>query len=127
MNQLPDDPKLTNFLQQYRPPTPPAAPDLEDRVLQLIAATEPDTTSPIPTHRAGVVHLLRRSHPQWLVSAGIAASLIVGFGGYRWLMPSQPNAADMASLEAFIEASWQNTVNNNSEGEMFPISDSTTN
>ncbi len=97
-----DDRPLADFLQQHRPPVPPAHPDLEDRLLAAVLDTPP-----------GVPGSVRRPMVQrrvlWVFPAAIAAGL-VALVSYPTLFPPQPSEAQLAELETFIESTWQGTV-----------------
>jgi hypothetical protein len=116
MIQPPDDPKLTHFLQQHRPPVPPPAPNLEDRILAAVSQTQPERSP-----------LRLRVMPNWAVPGAIAASVLVAIAGYRLLQPANPTIAEQQAIESFIEASWQGALNDSSEDDIFPSTDSDTN
>ncbi|WP_421659285.1 hypothetical protein [Leptothermofonsia sp. ETS-13] len=104
-----DDRDLINFLQQHRPQPPAAPPDLEERILHAIEHSG---------HRQ--VQRRRWYRSPWLPTA-IAASLIAGLlGGYRTIVPSRPSPAQLEALEAFIETTWEASVNDDTEDE-WPI------
>ena len=95
-HQSPDDPELVSFLKRYRSLPPPASTALEDRI---ISATQ--------ANRVGrVVGPVR----WWVASGAVAAGLVAAVSVYRALQPVPPNSADVASLEAFMESSWLNSV-----------------
>lgn len=120
MIQPPDDDpkltKLTDFLQQHRPPVPPPNPDLEDRILAAVSQTQPERSPP----RRWVL-------PRWYVPGAIAASLLVAIAGYQLLQPTNSMIAEQQAIESFIEASWQGALNDSSEDDIFPPTDSDTN
>ncbi|MBP0028506.1 hypothetical protein [Roseofilum sp. Guam] len=95
------DDRLVEFLHHYRPCPPPETRGLEEQILQDIQSLHPET--PISRKRRKV----------WVVGA-IAASLVLGMGGYaRWStqMASQPlSEEEIASLDQFLQATWQETV-----------------
>ncbi|BAY22980.1 hypothetical protein NIES2100_27440 [Calothrix sp. NIES-2100] len=96
MTQFPhDDQDLVNFLREHRPPVPPASPDLEQQILQQIPAS--------------VVKPQRHLGRLWLVSPVVAASLVAAVVSYRVLVPPKPSAAELATLESFMESNWQST------------------
>ena len=96
MTQFPhDDQDLVNFLREHRPPVPPAAPDLEQKILQQM--------------QASVVKPQRHRVRLWLVSPLVAASLVAAVVSYRVLVPAKPSAVELATLESFIESNWQST------------------
>jgi len=96
-----EDRSLTDFLKQHRPPVPPAAADLEDRLMAAVM----DTPVQVPTAQR------QQSYRRvlWLVPSAIAAGL-VAIVGYQTLVPPQPTEAELAELETFIESTWQGTL-----------------
>lgn len=109
MNQ-PDDDQLVEFLRRYRSEPPSASPDLEDRILSAIAP------APIP---------IRRRERTWFPAA-IAATLVAGLLGYHLWSPTTPTSAELASLEGFMQGTWQDTVNESSDIDWTLITDSNT-
>ncbi|AFY31199.1 hypothetical protein [Calothrix sp. PCC 7507] len=102
MNQFPNDDKdLVNFLRQHRPQVPPAAANLEQQILQQVQASS--------------VQSRRQRSPFWLVPPMIAAGLLATVVIHRSLVPAQPSAAELASLETFIENNWQGTLSEHTE------------
>lgn len=100
MTQLPpDDHQWKEFLRQHRPVPPPAAPELEDRLMQAIEK------SPI-------------NRRLWAVPPALAAGLLMAWSGYRTLIPLPPSS-NPASLEAFLETNWNSVV-----GDTLPSSHS---
>jgi RNA polymerase sigma-70 factor (ECF subfamily) len=97
------DSNLVNFLCQHRPQVPPAAPDLEQQILQKVKVYRLPTTS----KRARL----------WLVPS-VAAGLALAIVGYRVFIPARPTAAELASVEKFMESNWQSTVSENPEEEV---------
>ena len=108
-----DDHELVDFLKQHRPSIPTADPALEDRLFDAIAATAQPTT--LDERR---VSRSKRSIA-WLVPSAIAAGLVATVVGYRTLVPAQPSATELASLEAFVESNWQGTLSNTSDEAPF--------
>ncbi len=104
-----EDKPLTEFLKQYQPVVPPASLDLEDRIMAAIE-----------TNISAAEFLRRDRDPSagttqrrkfWLIPSAIAAGVIATVVGYRTFTPApQPNPAEAAELEAFIESSWSNAV-----------------
>jgi hypothetical protein len=92
-----DDDRLIEFLRQYRRSVPPAAPDLEDQILQAVA--DADVKHPSP----------RRL---WVMPAAIALGGLIAWVGYQILTPPQipkiavDSAVDPTSVEAFLEDNW---------------------
>lgn len=104
-----DDQDLVEFLREHRSPSPPPAVGLENAVMRAIA-TPKVQSSP-------------RRWNRWIAAPAIAASLITVVLSYRALVPPQPSAGDVATLEAFIETNWNNTVSNRSDTELISIND----
>ena len=110
----PADRPLTEFLQQHRLPAPPAAPELEDRLMAAIDRAQKPQRS--------------RSRPVvWLIPPAIAAGLVATLLGYHTLAPAQLTASETANLEAFLETNWQSAVTDAPEDPFLPASDSTRN
>ena len=107
MSLLPDDDQdLVDFLRQHRSPTPPPAANLDRKIMSQIVA-------PVDRPRWNF----------WLVAPTLAASLITAVLGYRAWVPPQPNAAEVAMLEAFVESNWHDTIYDNSEIELISTND----
>ncbi|MBF2029350.1 MAG: hypothetical protein IGS48_21745 [Oscillatoriales cyanobacterium C42_A2020_001] len=109
MNSFPeDDHHLTNFLQQNCPTVPPAAADLENRILAVID----DTPQAIGLSEPLIA---QRSRPSrrvaWLLPSAIAAGFVATIVGYQaWIPRQQPTDAELAELETFIESTWQGNL-----------------
>ena len=114
------DKKLVNFLKQYRPNFPEAAPDFEQELLAAIdrndAAArelnyrgEPQFTK--SSKRSGIV-----GFPKWAFPSAIAAGLLVFWSGYRVLVPAHFHANEAAHLEEFLVNNWEGVLND-SPGE----------
>ncbi len=113
MTKLPnDDECLVNFLRQHRPDVPPAAPDLEQLIIQSVAASPPKST---------------RYRQMWVVPPAIAAGLLIAWTGYRILMPVSFSAAQLASLNAFLESNWDGAVGGSADAQTFPLVSPTNN
>ncbi|MBW4619076.1 MAG: hypothetical protein KME17_06925 [Cyanosarcina radialis HA8281-LM2] len=97
MTKQNDDDRLIEFLRQHRPSVPPVAPDLEDQILQAVAASD-------------VKHPRRRL--LWVLPPAIAAGALIAWVGYQILSPPQvPKiAVDPASVEAFLEDNWNAAI-----------------
>lgn len=113
------DKKLVNFLKQYRPNVPEAAPDFEQELLaaidrndaaarELNSRGEPQFTR--SSKRSGIV-----CFPKWAFPSAIAAGLLVFWSGYRVLVPAQFHADEAAHLEAFIVNNWEGVLNDSLE------------
>jgi hypothetical protein len=114
------DKKLVNFLKQYRPNVPEAAPDLEQELLAAIdrndaAAREFNYLGEPPftrsSKRSGIV-----CFPKWAFPSAIAAGLLVFWSGYRVLVPAHFHADEAAHLEEFLVNNWEGVLND-SPGE----------
>lgn len=103
MKQLPDyqnDEQLAAFMRQYRPVPPPAADNLETKLMRTVQQ------QPRPKKFA--------SSPLWVIPSAIAASILLLWGGYSILRPSSQLAkAKDADLEVFLVNSWNGTMKNN--------------
>ena len=115
------DKKLVSFLKQYRPNSPEAAPDFEQKLLSAIdenQATarklnyfrEPRCTG--AHKKLGIVGFRK-----WVFPTAIAAGLLVFGSGYRVLITAQ-KADEAAHLEAFLVNNWEGVLND-SHGENF--------
>jgi len=97
-DQSEKDDRLVEFLHQYRSCPPPEAMDLEDRILQDLPGLDPGKT-------------VTRSRRKVWVGMAIAASAVLAIGGYtRWStqLATQPlSAEEIASLDQFLQDSWQ--------------------
>jgi hypothetical protein len=117
MTRFPDDDKkLIQFVRQHRPQPPSAPPALEDRILDAVE-------QPNLPRRSRQRRWYRSS---WIPPA-IAASLLVSLASYHVLTPQKPNSTDIASLETFVENSWQATASDTSDEDQFPLNDASTN
>jgi hypothetical protein len=100
------DDRLVQFLHQYRPCPPPETRGLEDQILAEIQSLNPESLRG------------QRRRKVWLFGA-IAASLILGIGGYAgWStqMASQPlSEEEIASLDRFLQTTWEGTVSPSSQ------------
>jgi len=114
------DKKLVNFLKQYRPNVPEAAPDFEQELLAAIdrndaAAREfnylGDPQFTRSSKRSGIV-----CFPKWAFPSAIAAGLLVFWSGYRVLVPAHFHADEAAHLEEFLVNNWEGVLND-SPGE----------
>ncbi|WP_199245393.1 hypothetical protein [[Phormidium] sp. ETS-05] len=92
-----DDERLVAFLRHHRPETPPASPDVEERIFAAVAA------QPLTSRRRRL----------WLLASAAAAGLLLAVGGYTWGQKfadrppaTPPTDAELARLEAFLESSW---------------------
>lgn len=110
MNNLPNnDQKLVDFLRQNRPDLPPENQDLESQIMAAVAAT--------PQNRGGqkssVIPFRRRS--LWLMPPAIAAGLSIAWGTSLLLTPTPPTTTELASLEVFIENTWDGVLDQDSQ------------
>jgi hypothetical protein len=119
VNDENSDKKLVDFLKQYRPILPEAAPDLEQNLLAALERNEVDRPD-----RKNLESQLTASHkrskitcfPKWAFPATIAAGLLVVWSGYRALDTAQLPADETAQLEAFLVTNWEGVLND-SRGE----------
>ncbi|GAB4282916.1 MAG: hypothetical protein Fur0025_12440 [Oscillatoriaceae cyanobacterium] len=90
-----DDERLVAFLRHHRPETPPASPDVEERIFAAVA------TQPLKSRRR-----------LWFLAPALAAGLLLAVGGYTWGQKfadrptTRPTDAELARLEEFLESSW---------------------
>lgn len=105
MTHPPDDEALKRFLRQHRPAPPPASPALEERIMQAVA------TSAKPQRSSGN----RRRSPLWVVSSAMAAGLLLTVVSYRRLLAPQPGAAELATLQTFLENNWVGLLEESSD------------
>lgn len=92
----PDDPELVSFLKRHRPLPPPASTSLEEQIM--------NATQENPAKR--VVRPIR----WWATSGAVAAGLVAAVAAYQASQPAPFSSTDVASLEAFMENSWLNSV-----------------
>ncbi|UBF29004.1 hypothetical protein K9N68_14890 [Kovacikia minuta CCNUW1] len=113
MTRFPDDDKkLIQFMRQHRPQPPSALPGLEDRILAAVEQPDqPQRSRP------------RRWYRSTWIPPAIAAGLLVSVVSYHTLTPPKPNSTYIASLETFVETSWQGTVTDSSDDDQFPLND----
>lgn len=105
MSKLPkDDQKIVEFLRQHHPDVPPGSEDLEARIMAAVEASHPSEA----IKKSSVIPLRRRS--LWLMPPAIAAGLLITWGTHHWLTPAPPTATELASLEVFIENTWDEVV-----------------
>ena len=114
MNDENSDRKLVNFLKQYRPNVPDAAPDFEQKVLAAIQRN--DAASEL--NHLGDSQFIESCKsskkfrfPKWTFPAAIAAALLVFGSGYRALVTAQLHADETAHLEAFLVNNWEGVLN----------------
>lgn len=114
------DKKLVNFLKQYRPNVPEAAPDFEQ---ELLAAIDRNDAAARELNYPGEPQFTRSSKrlgivgfPKWAFLSAITAGLLVFWSGYRVLVPAQFHADEAAHLEAFLVNNWEGVLND-SPGE----------
>jgi hypothetical protein len=94
MNDLPEDPKLTNFLRRNRSIAPAELTGLEDRLMLELDAL------PAHHHRSGL-----RSWQRYLISGiGLAITGIVGVTIFQLVNPTEPSIAELDQLNLFLEA-----------------------
>jgi hypothetical protein len=109
MNKLPNnDQKLVDFIRQNRPALPPENQDLEAQIMAAVAAIPRSESG----HNSSVIPFRRRS--LWLMPPAIAASLLMAWGTSRLLNPPPQTATELASLEVFIENTWDEVLDQDS-------------
>lgn len=127
MTQFPnDDPKLTAFLRQYRSDIPPAASNLEDQIMAALATMPEQNRVGVlerPPTGAAITSRRKRTLWLWLVPSAIVASILTVVLAYR--LPTtqyanQQKEEDLASLEAFVEKSWDGSINDIPSTEFDP-------
>lgn len=118
MNNPISDKQLVNFLKQYRPNLPEAAPDLEPKILAAIESNEASLRNEktIAKMRSTGSHksnnrLNITSVSKWAFPSAIAAGLLFFWSGYRALDTAQLPADEAAHLEAFLVTNWEGVVN----------------
>ncbi|NJK69745.1 MAG: hypothetical protein HC789_23580 [Microcoleus sp. CSU_2_2] len=120
MNNRNSDKKLVDFLKQYRPNIPEAAPDLEQKLLAALERNEVDRPdrnnleAPLTAShqkRSKIACFRKSAFP-----AAIAAGLLLVWSGYRALDTAQLPADETAHLEAFLVTNWEGVLND-SRGE----------
>jgi hypothetical protein len=87
-----NDPKLMEFLRQYRPQIPDESVDLETQLMQSLP------------HRVNKTKYL-----PWLLTA-IAGGLLLTWIGYQNYQPSLKYGANQQKLEAFLVDNWEATL-----------------
>lgn len=123
MTKLPtDDDRLVNFLKANRPNVPPAASDLEERILQAVELETPSRESHFFSHHPAKCKRL------WLFPPAIAVGMMfaIASDSFRtssiWgttLATTNPNDAELVSLEEFLENSWHDVVNHHQPSQQF--------
>jgi hypothetical protein len=109
VNDRNSDEKLVDFLKQYRPNIPEAAPDLEQRLLAALEKDEvdrPESPLNLPEKRSRISSIAK-----WAFPPAIAASLLVFWSGYRLLIPTPVHPDEVAHLEAFLLNNWDGVLN----------------
>lgn len=110
MNKLPNnDQKLVEFLRQNRPDLPPENQDLEAQIMAAVAATPRSESG----QNSSVIPFRRRS--LWLMPPAIAAGLLMAWETSRLLTPAPPTVTELASLEVFIENTWDGVLDKDSQ------------
>ncbi|MBV9387089.1 MAG: hypothetical protein JOZ78_11745 [Chroococcidiopsidaceae cyanobacterium CP_BM_ER_R8_30] len=109
-----DDERLVEFLHQHRPEVPPATPDLEQLIIQKVAASPPLNAV--------------RHRRMWLIPPAIAAGLVIIWIGYRILTPASSfSTAQLANLNAFLENNWDGILGSSADAQTLPIASTTNN
>jgi hypothetical protein len=113
MTQFPsDDQRLVEFLRQHVGSVPPAAPGLEQQIMQAVASSPQQP-------KDGVLGVFSWQNSK--LFAGLAtASLLIAWTGYRLLTPPKPSAAELATVETFLESNWDGVAGgSNADGDWF--------
>ena len=122
MNNPSSDQELVNFLKQYRPNIPEAAPDLEQKILAVIDRNEVAARKLNNWGKLQFTGSHKKSGSigfrKWVFPSAIAAGLLVFGSGYRVLITAQ-KADEAAHLEAFLVNNWEGVLND-SRGENLP-------
>ncbi|MEB3228235.1 MAG: hypothetical protein VKJ27_07610 [Synechocystis sp.] len=96
------DRQLHQFLQTYHPPTPPAAPGLEDHLFAHLPPRSDPTL--------GIVSPGKRRWP-WLSLGLVVAAMAIGGGiTWRWQTQTALTPTSPEILEAFLEDSWSGAI-----------------
>lgn len=105
-----DDPQLSEFLRQYRPPLPPESPALEDQLMAAIAATPHEPQMPR-------IRVMPGRSPLWLIPPVVAAGLVGTVISARLFAPSAN--PEFANLETFIEDSYTPVSEQATDDDLF--------
>ncbi|MBL1176079.1 hypothetical protein [Pantanalinema sp. GBBB05] len=105
-----DDPRLSEFLRQYRPPLPPESPELEEELMAAIAATPHEMQMP-------KLRIMPRRSPLWLIPPVVAAGLVGTVISARLFAP--PSNPEFANLETFIEDSYAPVSEQSTDDDLF--------
>ncbi|NDJ15696.1 hypothetical protein [Myxacorys almedinensis] len=95
-----EDQDLVSFLKHHRPMPPPASASLEHQIMRMVQGRD-RVVRPMRWWASGA--LLRLALP-------IAAGLVGAVAIYQTTRPASFSTTEVASLEAFIETSWLNSV-----------------
>ncbi|WP_448561234.1 hypothetical protein [Trichothermofontia sp.] len=110
---LNDDHKLVQFLRQHRPPVPPAAPNLEDRIMAALETTtwEQPSLSPPLAIRSRSSPWYLQARRWWVAGMALTVGVFAAWMGQRaWLTAQTPSPTEIAEMEQFMEQSWQGVV-----------------
>jgi hypothetical protein len=114
-----EDQPLAEFLQRHRPLAPPAAPDLEQRIMQSVQAT-PFAGNTGKRSVGSVLQLTSGRGRLWAgVSSAIAAGLALVVSLSSTLTPTPVDSAELAKLELFLQSNWNGVVEVPEEEELF--------
>lgn len=123
MTKLPtDDERLVNFLKTNRPNVPPASPDLEAQILQAVELETSVHESHFFSHSPAKCKRL------WLFPPAIAVGVLLAMASDSWRSnniwgttwaTTNPNDAELVSLEEFLENSWHDVINHSQPPEQF--------
>jgi hypothetical protein len=101
MNELPEDPNLTNFLRQHLSIAPPETPELEDRLMLEIDLLPTAGQDRIP-----------HSWQRYIIGGiGLIVTGVVGMAIFQLVNPPEPSIAELNQLNLFLEAHVPNLAN----------------
>jgi hypothetical protein len=94
MNDLPEDPKLTNFLRQHRSIAQPGIPDLEDRLMLELDL--------LPIEKQ---HKVSPTWQRYIIGGiGLIITGVAGMAIFQFINPPEPSIAELNQLNLFLEA-----------------------
>jgi hypothetical protein len=101
MNELPEDPNLTNFLRQHRSIAQPGIPELEDRLMLEIDLLPTASQNRIP-----------HSWQRYIIGGiGLIVTGVAGLAIFQLINPPEPSIAELNQLNLFLEAHAPNLAN----------------
>jgi hypothetical protein len=101
MNDLPEDPKLTNFLRQHRSITQPGVTELEDRLMLELDL--------LPIEKQ---HRISPTWPRYIIGGiGLIVTGVAGMAIFQLINLPEPSIAELNQLNLFLEAHVPNLAN----------------